>query len=403
MHIVFYILPFPKSFIMKNKVVAAALMVILCNTVGWSQVKNDTISPTVKDLTFTGTRINPYDAETDTSGKIEFSGYVDAYYACYTDTASVSTFQKFPTIAPRSNSFGLNIAQASARYSSPRFRGVITVFAGDVARSAWSPEFSFIQEANAGFRIGKKVWIDAGFFRTHLGLESIQPRENITLSIATTTYFEPYYLSGAKLTWELNSKLTLQANVFNSFNGFVENNRNKALGFSMAWQPIKGLSFTYGNILCEETPGELYGKKTRFYNNLFAVYKRRRITLGAEVNYGTQNHTGINDSQHLAYMFSSLLAFKYRLTPQLALYTRGEYFADPDEMLTGPVQNEYHQLVGLRVGGITQGIEYKPIPNSYLRLEGRWLDARKDEHIFLLRNAPSHNRYELLGGLGLWF
>jgi hypothetical protein len=33
-------------------------------------------------------------------------------------------------------------------------------------RSTWSTTFNFVQEANAGVRLGKKLG-DAGFFRTH--------------------------------------------------------------------------------------------------------------------------------------------------------------------------------------------------------------------------------------------
>lgn len=388
---------------MTKKAVAAvcSLALLLLYFPLKSQV--DTLNNNERDMTFTGTSLNPYDADSDSSGKVVWGGYVDAYYASYTDTSGLGSFQKFPTVSPRNNSFGLNIAQVSARYLSRRFRGAMTLFMGDVANSAWSPQMNMIQEANAGFRIGKRLWIDAGFFRTHLGLESIQPRENMTLSIATTTYFEPYYLSGAKLTWEAHSKWTIQASVFNGFNGFIETNRNKALGISIAYQPNKNLTLMYGNLYSEESPGNIRGNQNRLYNDFYAVYKHRRLTIGFEANYGMQKHTSIDSSNRTAQMFSCFLATKYRMTHRWASYVRAEYFNDPDEMLTGPVQNEYHQLIGLKVGGITLGAEYKPIPNSYVRIEGRWLEARKDEHIFLLNGSPSHYRYELLCGIGLWF
>ncbi len=388
---------------MNRMVVTAALLLIFFSISSFSQVLNDSLVKLESDLTFSGTRINPYDAEVDTSGKIEFLGYVDAYYATYSDTASMGAFQKIPTVSPRSNSFGINIAQATVKYYSAHFRSIATVFIGDVEKSAWSPIYSSIQEANVGFRLRKKLWIDAGFFRTHLGLESIQPRENMTLSIASTTYYEPYYLSGAKLTWEFNPKITIQANVFNSFNGFVDNNKNKAIGLSISYQPFKGFQIIYGNLLSEETPGSKAGNQQRFYNDLSISFKKRRFTLGLEINYGIQNHTSLQGKNQQAQMFSSLLAAKYRITPIISTYIRGEYFSDPNEILTGPVQNEYHQLIGLKIGGITTGFEIKPIPNSYLRIEGRWLDARKDEHIFFLNNKPSNYRYELLTGIGIWF
>lgn len=355
------------------------------------------------DITFTGASINPYAAEYDTSGKLVFSGYVDAYFGSYTDGNSGSPYVKFPTICARNEQFGLNLVQASARYQSNRFRGTATLFAGDCAASAWSVPYNAIQEANLGFRIAGRWWLDAGFFRTHIGLESIQPRENMTLSLASTTYFEPYFLSGAKLTWQHSSKFTLQINAFNSFNQFIERNRNKAVGISLGYNPDDHTSIAFSSIcsdelqLADETP-----RHVRVYNNLCITRRSARWVIGLEGNYGIQQHTGILDSNSTAVMFSSLIACKYRITHEWAIYGRAEYFHDPDEILTGPIYNENHSIVGAELTGATIGIEYKPIPNSYLRIESRGLNERS-ERIFEWGEDFSSSRLELLVGLGVWF
>jgi len=69
-------------------------------------------------------------------------------------------------------------------------------------------------------------------------------------------------------------------------------------------------------------------------------------------------------------MFSALLITRLRLNKKLSIYSRGEYFKDQNEILTGPVLNEFHKLVGLNLWGVTAGFEVKPITNSYLRLSG---------------------------------
>lgn len=267
------------------------------------------------DLTFTGANINPYSQEYDTTGKIVFSAYVDTYFSSYSDNNNGEAYVKFPTVSPRNQQFGLNIVQGSARYQSSRFRGTITLFGGDCASAAWSRELNMIQEANLGFHLGGRWWLDAGLFRTHIGLESIQPRENITLSLATTTYFEPYFLSGAKLTCELNSKWTFQINTFNSFNQFIENNRNKAAGFSISHSPSSSLSMTYSSILSDEIQrADEKPLHLRLYNNFCLTLRRPRYILGFEMNGGMQQRSALNDSTHSAIMASSLLAFKYRIT-----------------------------------------------------------------------------------------
>jgi hypothetical protein len=354
------------------------------------------------DLTFNGTKINPYQQEFDSTGKWQVSGYVDAYYSHYSDTSNGNGFQKFPTISPRNQQFGLNIIQLSAKYNSAKFRSTITLFGGDCPKSAWSSDYNYIQEANLSFNLYKKLWLDMGFFRTHIGLESIQARENITMSLATTTYFEPYYLSGAKLTWQQSDRLTLQLNVFNSFNQFVETNKNKAFGFSMSYAPTKKLNISYSNIVCDESNATAPIHQTRFYNNFCMTFKSTKWVLGLEANYGLQAHSSLSDPSQMAMMFSSIVAVKYRFTPQLASYVRGELFHDPNEILTGPVLNENHAIVGLEIVGMTAGIEFKPIPNSFVRIECRAL-SNYNQHIFQYQQAPSKIRSEINFGMGVWF
>ncbi|MEN9998462.1 MAG: hypothetical protein RI922_1452 [Bacteroidota bacterium] len=355
------------------------------------------------DITFSGTKINPYDVEYDTSGKVTLSGYVDTYYSYYTDSSSANGFSKFPTIAPRNNQVGINMLQLSAKYESSQFRGTVTLFGGDCPQASWSNHLNFIQEANAGFRVVKKLWLDAGFFRTHIGLESIQPRENMTMSLATTTYFEPYFLSGLKLTWQQSKKLAIQLNAFNSFNQFLETNKNKAVGFSIAYVPTNKISATFSSIYCDESPDTMKVKHQRVYNNLCLTYKSSHWILGLESNLGIQANSVLTDPTKTAFMFSALLAAKYRLTPKWALYGRTEVFEDPNELLTGPVINSDHQLVGIDLVGGTLGFEFKPIPNSYFRIESRLLHTTANEKIFYFNNNYQNQRMEFIVGLGFWF
>lgn len=375
------------------------LLILLINCRLWSQI----IQADTSDLTFKGTHFNSYNQEYDTTGKVEISGYIDTYYAYYSDTSGAGGYQKFPSIAPRNNQFGLNMLQLSAKYHSDRFRGIATVFFGDTPNSAWSSHLNLIQEAHVGFRLVGKWWIDAGFFRTHIGLESIQPRENITSSIATTTYFEPYFLSGAKLTWQKSDKWSFQVNAFNGFNTFVETNNNKAFGFSASYAPNSKWSVMYNTIVCDESADGSAQNQFRNYNNLIAIYKTTRFTLGLEANAGLQQHSKLGDSSATAYVFSAVAAAKYRVTDHWAIYGRGELFSDPDEILTGPLENENHTLTGLDLMGFTAGIEYKPIPNAFFRIEDRYLLTKSTERIFFTNGSSTNVRNELVVSLGVWF
>src|SRR5690242_1478962 len=83
------------------------------------------------------------------SAAIKISGYVDAYFAYYTDSVGAGAFQKFPSVSPRSNQFGLNTAQVTFQYDAEKVRGLATLHYGDIPVSAWSGTFNNIMEAHA--------------------------------------------------------------------------------------------------------------------------------------------------------------------------------------------------------------------------------------------------------------
>jgi hypothetical protein len=117
-----------------------------------------------------------------------------------------------------------------------------------------------------------------------------------------------------------------------------------------------------------------------------------------------QEHSKLSDSNATAYMSSALIAAKYKMKKgRFALYGRGEIFEDSDEMLTGPVQNQNHALVGINLIGVTGGLEFKPIPNSYLRMEGRVLVTEQKEKIFYHNGTYANQRDEVILSMGVWF
>lgn len=351
-------------------------------------VGNDT------NIVFSGTRIV---TKTDSNEfhKIEISGYVSSYYAHYSDETETNEFVQFPTMAPRNDQFGLNIAQIGMQYQDQNFRGNITLHYGDIPESNWPKPFTLIQEAHAGFRIIKNLWLDAGFFKTHIGIESIQPRENITSSMSVVNYYDPYFLSGAKLTYQINSKLSLQANVFNGYNEYIENNKNKAIGFSALYDINKHISLTYNFLSCDETPDDVKTKHQRFYHNLYGTILIKKFTIGLDFSYGSQKNSLLLDTSKTANIYSGLLVAKYQAIKKLAIYGRGEYFSDKNQVLTGKTN------LGSYIFGATGGLEFKPTKNVALSAEYRLLQS--DNLIFKTNGFITNQRDEYIICLDVWF
>jgi hypothetical protein len=334
--------------------------------------------------------------EETTESKLEIGAYVSSYYATYTED-NKTKYVKHATMAARNNEFGLNMAMVSLAYKSKKLRSTITFNYGDIAESTWPTTFNLIQEANAGVELLKNLWFDAGVFRSHIGLESTQPRENITSSMSLANVYEPYFFSGAKLTYLVNRKLSIQLNAFNSFNSIVETNKNKLIGSSIVFAPNENLNITYNFITGDDTPDNIGLKHQRYYHNLYATYQKRKLSMGAEFNYGIEEYSRRLDFETVstAYMNSSLVVIKHQTLKKLAFYVRGEWFSDIDEILSiGSGMGDY-------TWGATAGFEYKPLKNIAISLEGRNLSSEKEN--FYYNGILNKNRLEGIFCLDVWF
>lgn len=352
------------------------------------QLKNDS------NVLFQNKKLNV--DEKTSEPKLEIGAYLSSYYAFYSEDNS-NPYVKHATMAARNNQFGLNMAMVSLAYKSKKIRSNITLHYGDIAESTWPSKFNLIQEANVGYEFMKNLWFDVGVFRSHIGLESTQPRENITSSMTLANVYEPYYFSGAKLTYLLNPKLSIQVNAFNSFSSIIETNKNKLLGSSIIFAPNDNLTMTYNFIIGDDTPDSLELKHQRYYHNLYLTYQKKKISIGAEFNYGIQEY-----SKHLneytvgtAYMNSSLLLLKHQSFKKVAFYGRGEWFSDEDEILS----------IGTNMGkytwGATIGVEYKPLKNLALSIEGRQLSSENKNFYY---NGDYHKeRNEFIFCVDVWF
>jgi hypothetical protein len=343
-------------------------------------------------------------AQTDSASKaLTFSGMADAYAAYYTDSVGIGNYQKFPSVSPRSEQIGLNVASITAKYSADRIRGIVTLHYGDIPRSSWSGTFNFIEEANAGLRLCKNLWVDGGFFRTHVGTEGLFPKENITSSVAVVTFFEPYYEAGFRLNYTPTDKLVLNLYVLNGYNLYEDNNKKKSIGIYATYAINDEWSIGYNDYVGDDAPDEDTVSRLRFYNNFFVNFQKHKIKIVTGVDFAVQQHSDLKNGDGSATLLSGVFALRFQATNHFAVYGRGELCQDPQGMLSGAFLDEKGNLTGIKLWGGTAGIEYKPTGNSYIRLEGRNLTTDSAQKIFYRDGTFSNNRIEALLNLGVWF
>ena len=331
-----------------------------------------------------------------------FSGNVDGYYSYYTDSVGIGNFQKFTSVSPRSNSFGLNVAMVTGRYNTKKLRACIGLHYGDIPLSSWSKTFNFIQEAYAGVRLSKKIWLDAGFFRTHTGAEALFPKENITSSVSIATFNEPYYEAGFRVNYKPTDKLAIDLYALNGYNIYEDNNKKKSFGLLAVYTFNDRVNIGYSNYLGDDAAPPVTGSRFRIFQSLFINYIGEKIKLQGDLDYAIQQN-GDTAQNSSARMVSGFATIRYQAVKRFAVYSRGEFITDPSGFLSGAFTDNTNRTTGLKLFGITAGMEYKPDENAYIRFETRQLQCDRDQLIFRHNRENTNNRTELMLHMGVYF
>ncbi len=331
--------------------------------------------------------------------KFSLSGYVDTYYA-WDDDKNGNSVRQFSSTVPYREEFRLSIAQVSLKYNDTKVHGALTLHYGDIPTINWPANQQFVQEAYAGFSPSKDLWIDAGYFLTHIGAEGLLPKGNFFNTLALPTYYEPFYQSGVRVSYEFSPKVYGSLHLLNGYNVFADNNKNKSIGLSLGVKPAKNVELIYNNLIGNEISSGSEGK-TRMYNNLvfkFSPSSKVDFLLGADLAF--QERSSLTDSTLNATMYSGLAAFKYKITKKFSVSLRGEMYNDNDGFLSGAFTDNSGKQTGLIAYGTTLGFEVKPVENAYFRIESRYLSADKDQKIF---NEKKNSRIEANTSIGIEF
>lgn len=352
--------------------------------------------------------------------KLDF--YIDAYYAFDTDShLDTDPSPTATTLGPRGdrplnavnfrrNEFNLNTAQVTASTQMDWFRGRTTFQFGTIANSSWAPsKYSAIQEANVGIRPaanlggeGNELWIDGGIFLTHIGNEALLPRYNWLSTLALVTMFEPFYQAGVRASYNWGSLFNLQLHVLNGYGSIEDNNFSKDFGWSIGYSPLSNLSFAWngqvGDVGNYDAAKKADPGQIRFYNNINATYQILP-ELGVKGQFDVATETG-------KVYYGAQLTGRYDFLEKFGVTLRAETIQDAQGMLTSSFDSsDDNTSQGLQGFGVTLGLEYRPLQNAFIRLEGRELVMNPTNNaIFMDANGnASSNRFELAANTGFWF
>ena len=317
-----------------------------------------------------------------------FGFYVDAYYnGTIKSRSDTSNVVPFSSNCPVQNQIRLNVAAIEIGYTADRVRGKLAIQYGDAPNLLAAPQAQFIKnlrQAYFGFRLGKKLWLDFGYFLNPVGMESSWPVLNYLSTVSVGGYYEPGSILGVKLTWNASDKFWGGIMVGNPYSLAYAKNTHMAGLIFVYYKPIPGLTLNYNNYFGNQALADNEINHNILYNNLIIQYSPiDNLNLTGQFDFAAQTNSRMApDTTSIATMFSGMIQAKYTFLKKYSVAGRYEFFNDYDGFLSGPYYYN-NQKRGLMTQGFSVGFEYKPIKIGYIRLEYRHLFAAEGNYIFM--------------------
>lgn len=322
--------------------------------------------------------------------KIKVSGYLETYFGFDFNKPVENNRPGFVYSHNRHNEVNLNLGFIKGNYNDGAIRANLAVMAGTYANANLAAEPGVLKnifEANAGVKLSKtsNLWLDAGIFSSHIGFESAISKDCWVLTRNISSENTPYYESGAKLGYVTNDgKFAATILYLNGWQRIArqEGNSQPAGGLQLTWKPSSKVTLNYSNYL--GTEGEDAVRVQRFYHNFYGVLQLTQqfgLTLG--LDYGTQQIT--KGSSEKKEVLSPVAIAQYKFAEKWALAGRFEHYQDKEGMIISTATAN-----GFRTSGYSLNIDYMPISNAVIRLEGKVYES-KDKIFERDAAAVNHN------------
>jgi Putative beta-barrel porin-2, OmpL-like. bbp2 len=361
------------------------------------------------------------------SGKVTLGGYIEAFWSYnFNDPSNrITNFRGFDN---RESTFTLSNVAASVAWEKAAVSGKVTAQVGHTPNTYYLAEpsaagtsstgasdatttWKYLQEAWVGYRapIGHGVLFQGGIFLSPIGVEGMAIKDNWNWSRSNLFFGLPFYHAGIRATYELSKSWTAELMVCNGWNNIVDNNRQKSVDLSATYKASDTLSlhFLYfGGV--EQSTGTPEGEPWRHLFDAFATWdatKTLSFILHADTGF-EKNNFGRSD-------WAAVAGYaRIKLASQLFLAARADVFW---EHVASNSLGTASALFwpGKRVASQTLTLDYRPLDNISVRLEGRH-DAGSTEMYFRDRiagdgsaalpyvpNARSQNTITL--GATTWF
>jgi len=332
---------------------------------------------------------------------LKVSGYLETYFGYDFNKPTDNNRPGFVYSHNRHNEMNLNLGFIKGNYDDGSIRANLAVMAGTYTNANLAAEPGVLKnifEANAGVKLSKSanLWLDAGVFSSHIGFESTISKDCWVLTRNISSENTPYYESGAKLTYGTdNGKFTAAVFYLNGWQRISRQNGNSqpAGGLQLTWKPTPKITVNYSNYLGTEGLDSI--RVRRFYHNVYGIFQltdQFGLTLGFD--YGTQQQKKGESAKNE--VLSPVAIVQYKFAEKWAMAGRVEYYEDRNGVFiaTG-TQN------GFKTTGYSLNLDYSPVSNAVLRLEGKLYSSKDD--IFVRNENPVDKNAALTASIAVSF
>ena len=332
-----------------------------------------------------------------TKGTVTIGGYIDAYWGYDFNKPETGDRPYFVSMA-RHNEININLAYLDIKYTSSRVRARLVPGFGTYMNANYAIEpgtLKNIVEANAGVKLfkNKEIWIDAGVIGSPYSSESAISRDHLAYTRSFAPEYVPYYLSGMKLSIPLSSKLSVYLYVLNGWQQINDLNDSKSFGSQIEFKPNENWLINWNTYAGNERSDFNPSFRVRYFTDLYFVYNKEKWSVTSCVYAGSQKREGLDNG----YWWQANLIGRYRVTDQVSVTGRVEYFNDPDQVMIEPITS----VSGFSSGSSSLGINYQLTNNAMVRFEGRTFFS--DRAVYSRNEQEVNNSSMVISNITVWF
>lgn len=322
--------------------------------------------------------------------QLKISGFADVFYVYDFNQPQGTDRQSFLFNHNRHNEFNLNLGIVKLDVEHSKYRANFAWQTGTYANDNYAAEPGLLKnifEANIGISLNKKdnLWLDAGVLPSHIGFESAISMDNMTLTRSLLAENSPYFLTGAKLTFNPNDKWEFAGLIVNGWQRIqrLGGNSLPSFGTQVNYGPTEKVALNWSTFIGTDDPDAT--RRMRYFSNLYSQFQvSDKFDLIAGFDIGTQQRS--KESSTYNFWFSPVIIGQYTFNKDWKTAIRAEYYQDETGIIipTGTAN-------GFQTTGLSLNLDYSPTQNIICRFEGRWLNSKDD--IFETKSNMANNSF----------